>query len=821
MKKHFAYAEVILPVPVDQTFTYGIPDDLSLRIEIGMRVIVQFGKRKLYSGLVYDLHNNKPEIENLKSIEYLIDERPLIDNNQLKFWDWMADYYMCAKGEIFKAALPSGLKLESESKILVNESFDLHCLKNDRYKMIYKLATENAGISVNDLSRKTRLKNIYADLNFLIEEGAVIMEERLKEKIKSKKELFLKVNPDILFHSEYEETLERLAGARKQKELLQELVVQIQKSGDEQREFSFAYYRKNYAAATINALVLKGFLFRFEKEVNRIDDYTGDTRDIYKLSTEQDEAYNSIKSQWKEKDVVLLHGVTSSGKTEVYIHLIQETIDQGKQVLYLLPEIALTSQIVNRLREVFGDKIGVYHSRFADSERVEVYKRLKEDREDNFQIILGVRSAIFLAFKNLGLIIVDEEHENTYKQFDPAPRYNARDSAIVLGSIHKAKVLLGTATPSIESFTNSKTGKFGYVRMEKRFGNVKMPEIRVADVRKARLKKQMRSVFTPLLMDEIKDAIDRNKQVILFQNRRGFSSFLECETCGWVPRCNTCDVSLTYHKFTNQLICHYCGYSVKIPEKCSECNSTRLATRGFGTELVEDEIGMFLPGVKVARLDLDTSRNRGAYEKILNGFGKGDIDILVGTQMLSKGLDFENVSLVGIVNADQMLNYPDFRAFERSYQLMAQVSGRAGRKKEQGKVIIQAADPSHPVIRHVINNDYDAIYKEQYEERQMFGYPPFVRLVRIILKGRDFREVELAANLLSDALRSKFGKRVLGPQIPLVGRIKSMYIQHIILKIERKASFKKARGILRVVLEELSVGDEFRNVRVNLDVDPS
>ena len=534
----------------------------------------------------------------------------------------------------------------------------------------------------------------------------------------------------------------------------------------------------------------------------------------------QQQAYDNILTLFSEKNVVLLHGVTSSGKTEIYIHLIRKYLDEGRQVLYLLPEIALTSQIVERLQSVFGDKVGVYHSKFSDSERVEVYMRLKQKDDKKFSLILGVRSAVFLPFENLGLIIIDEEHENTFKQFDPAPRYHARDAAVVLASLHGAKVLMGTATPAVETYANALSGKYGLTKLTGRFGEVLMPQIVVADVRKARQKKEMKSVFTSMLISEIQKTLSDHKQVILFQNRRGYSSFIECDHCGWIPRCEKCDVSLTYHRYEERLICHYCGYSVRIPHHCEECNHTAMVTRGFGTELVEDEIAIHVPGARVARLDLDTSRSKKSYEKILEGFSTGRFDILVGTQLLSKGLDFENVALVGILNADQMLNFPDFRAFERSFQLMAQVSGRAGRKNDQGKVIIQSSDPGHPVIRQVIKNDYAGLYSDQIMERQAFAYPPFVRLIKIVIRGAEKNLTDVAAEELASRLRVIFGRRVLGPQPPLVSRIKNLYLNQIMLKIEKKSSLTKARKLLRETIEGCTDSDDFKKVRINIDVDP-
>ncbi|MGC9344792.1 MAG: replication restart helicase PriA, partial [Bacteroidales bacterium] len=722
----------------------------------------------------------------------------------------MADYYMCTLGEIFKAALPNGLKLESESRLICNSAYVDKSLLGNEERLLYDYLENENGLSVHKLESSTKIQEIHGTLQELIKKKAIFVEERLVDSYKPVKETWLSLSRKS--HKTGRKILESgpISRSPKQKELLQFLFEEHDKGRD---EFNIKEIKAQYNQGIINALLKNKFILKREKEHLRSMTYSGKMRKPFQLNTFQEEARNLIDRHFEEKDVVLLHGVTSSGKTEIYIEIIQEMINAGKQVLYLLPEIALTSQIVSRLSEVFGNQVGVYHSKFNDSERVDVYRRQLEGEGKEYKLILGVRSAIFLPFRNPGLIIVDEEHENTYKQYDPAPRYNARDSAIVLAGLYKAKAILGTATPSIESYMNTHTGKYGYIPITERYGGVLLPEIRIADLRKARLKKEMRSVFTPLLLEKMREVLDRGKQVILFQNRRGYSSYLECEDCGEIPKCTKCDVSLTYHKFDNRLVCHYCGLSQKVPPKCNSCGSSRLTTRGFGTELVEDEIELLFPGKKIARLDLDTTRSRKSYDRILGSFGEGKTDILVGTQMLSKGLDFDQVALVGILNADQMLNYPDFRAFERSFQLMSQVSGRAGRKKERGMVVIQVSDPDHPIIKYVMNHDYPSFYKEQSEERQVFKYPPFIRMIRIVIKSKDFKSGEKAATILGNNLRKSFGQRVLGPQVPIVGRIKTHYLQHILLKIERTVSFSKARKLLKSTIEETQNLPEFGNVR--------
>ena len=822
MNNTVQFAEIILPFPINQVFTYLVPEEFHESIRNGKRVIVQFGARKLYTGLVRRTHCNSPEIKELKSILEVLDETALVDEIQMRFWEWMADYYMCSVGEVFKAALPAGLKLESESKIIPDDDFDPSEIKKEHLENLFYTIQNNPGLSIQELSKLTGKPNILSDIRKLIDNGAVYLEEKLRETLKIKKEKLISLAEHLINEGELQDCLDKLSKAPKQQQLLSEIIDRsLDPEGNIKKTIiPLSEIRVKHSLAALNALVEKNFLIKGERILNALGETGPKSIEPADLNPAQIASIGSIRNLFLEKEIVLLHGVTSSGKTEIYIHLIREMISQDRQVLYLLPEIALTSQIVNRLRKVFGDQVGIYHSRFSDAERVEVYRRTAGNAANRYKIILGVRSAIFLPFSKLGLIIVDEEHENTYKQFDPAPRYNARDSSMVLAALHGAKVLLGTATPSVETYANARSGKYGLVSLTERYNKVLMPEIRISDIRDARKRKTMKSVFTPALIDEIYRTIAAGKQVILFQNRRGFSSYIMDETCGWIPKCKLCDVSLTYHKFKNVLECHYCGYTRKIPGSCDNCGSTRISNKGFGTELVEDDIALIFPGIRVARLDLDTSRTRNSYETILENFGNGDVDILVGTQMLSKGLDFENVALVGILDADQMLNFPDFRAFERSYQLMAQVSGRAGRKDKQGKVIIQTVDPDLALIQYVRNNDYEAMFREQISERQAFNYPPFVRMIRITLKHKEFPALQKAAGMLADEMKIVFGKRVLGPQQPLVGRISNYYLLNILLKIEKKSSFEKARRLLADILKEASASDVMSGVRILPDVDP-
>jgi primosomal protein N' (replication factor Y) len=654
---------------------------------------------------------------------------------------------------------------------------------------------------------------------------AVIVEEKLKDAYKPKKETYIHFNFSLDEEEKMQHTFSELQRAPKQLEILMTFI-KLARENTTQKEAEIPkkeLLKKSQASqSALDGLISKEIFRQVTREVRRIKDNSSAGNKAKQLTIQQSEAMENIKKGFEEKNVALLHGVTSSGKTELYIQLIQEQIDQGRQVLYLLPEIALTSQIIERLKSVFGNTVGIYHSKFSDNERVEVYNDLLHANSEfqKYQVVLGVRSSVFLPFSNLGLVIIDEEHENTYKQFDPAPRYNARDAAILLASMHSAKVLLGSATPSIESYYNAKSGKYAHVELNSRYLDIQLPEIDVANILKAQQKKEMSSHFTPELMGHMKDALENQEQVILFQNRRGFAPFLECELCGWIPECKHCDVSLTYHKKNNKLICHYCGYQQNIPKVCPSCGSNKIITRGFGTEKVEDELEILFPDAKIKRMDLDTTRSRNAYEKIIHAFEAGDIDVLVGTQMVSKGLDFDNVNVVGILNADNMLNFPDFRAFERSYQLMAQVSGRAGRKNKRGTVVIQTSKPSHPIIKNVIDNDYTGMYQSQLAERKEFMYPPFYKLIRIILKHKKTDKLNHAANYLSKELQKTFGYRVLGPQDPIVGRIQNYYLKHIIIKIEREKSLRKSKEVIRSITQNVINQPDNKALQVNFDVDP-
>ncbi|MBK3517415.1 replication restart helicase PriA [Carboxylicivirga marina] len=817
------FADIILPVPLPRLFTYAVPDELLHLTSIGKRVVIPFGKKKVYSGIVYQLHHHKPEEYETKDIISVLDEEPVVNAYQLKFWNWLADYYQCTLGEVYKAALPSGLKMESETRIIYNTDFVAESPLSEKENKVLDIIAGKKVCSINDVNQLSGLKNSLPVIKRLLEYNAVFINEHLKESYKAKKEKVISLHPKCQSEEALQQIFDKLERAPKQQELLMtllSLVGGLTGAITNQSVVKAELLKKaNASAAALKELCNKEILLEQERSIDRLDLDEKAVEVANALSEVQQIAYDEIKAGFENHDVTLLHGVTSGGKTEIYIHLIEEQLKQGKQVLYLLPEIALTTQITSRLQKHFGNKMGIYHSKFADAERVEVWSNLLQQK--NYQLIVGVRSSIFLPFANLGLIIVDEEHENTYKQFDPAPRYHARDAAVVLAKSFGAKTLLGTATPSIESYYNAQQGKYALVELSQRFEGIEMPEIVAVDVREAKRKKQMSSHFTPVLLEKIDKALKNDEQVILFQNRRGFSPFIECGQCAYVAKCVNCDVSMTYHKHLNQLVCHYCNHSMQLPTVCPACHSPAIETRGFGTEKIEEEMSLLYPDHKVARMDLDTTRSKSGYDKLIKKFEDGEVHILIGTQMISKGLDFDNVSVVGILNADNMLNYPDFRAFERSYQLMTQVSGRAGRKRKQGLVVLQTSNPKHPVIMDVINHNFINHYSGQLEERQMFKYPPFYRLIYITVKHKDQRVCNKASHLLAEQLRVIFGSRVLGPQAPVINRIQNLFIKKILIKMEKKASPAKVKHLMREAIFSLQAQQEFRYVNFQIDVDPA
>ena len=830
MERITLFADVILPLPVKGLFTYRIPFELNKEVKIGQRVVVQFGKHKIYSAIVRNIHQNIPQTVNVKYILSFIDTIPVVNEIQLKFWEWIADYYMCSIGEVMNAALPPAFKLESETKVMLSPMFDKdYSLLNEKEYLVVSALEKNITLNITEVSKIVEQIKVIPLIKTMMEKNIIITEEELQSRYKPKTETYVRLTEKYNDEKNLKAAFDKLEKkAFKQLELLMSFVNLSKRYSKKQTEVLRETLIKDADTSTaqLNALIKKGIFELYNKEVSRLEHYDKPVVDSITFSDHQEEAFTKLKNELKEKDVVLLHGITSSGKTEIYTKLIQETINQGKQVLYLLPEIAITAQIINRLRRYLGNIVGVYHSKFNLNERYEIWNRILAGKnelaksDDQFKVVLGARSALFMPFSNLGLIIVDEEHETTFKQYNPSPRYNARDAAIYLAQMHHAKTIIGSATPAIESFYNAENGKYGLVELNKRYGDVMLPEVLVVDIKEETKRKKMKSNFSPFLLEHIGTALKNHEQVILFQNRRGFSPRIVCNTCNWMPQCKNCDVTLTYHKHNNQLRCHYCGYYIKVPEKCEACSGTELLLKGFGTEKIEEELPLFFPDAKVKRMDLDTTSTKHAYQQIINDFEDGKIDILVGTQMVTKGLDFDNVSLVGIMNADNMLSFPDFRAFERSYQLMAQVSGRAGRKQKRGKVIIQTYSPYHPIILNVIDHDYRSMYVTELLDRRNFKYPPFYRLIELTLKHKKPETLNEAAKVMAEQLKKIFGKDILGPEYPLVSRISTFYLKNILLKTNKDHSFSKAKTQLQEQINLFKNIPEFKSVLVQIDVDP-
>lgn len=817
------FVDVILPLPLQASFTYALPPEMDGQVQIGCRVVVSFGRKKFYTGIVRNVHYLKPQEYEVKEVSAVLDEHPILLPLQFQFWEWLADYYLCTQGDVYKAALPSGLKLESETVVEYNPDFEATEPLSEREQKVLDLLAVEPEQTVTRLEKESGLKNILAVVKSLLEKDALFVKEELKRTYKPKTETRVRLTEaacnERRLHFFFDELQRR---APKQLDLLMKYIeLSGCLGGREVKEVSKAELLKRSGAtpAVFSGLVDKGVFEVYQQEVGRLETVSQAVMSLNELNVHQQRAFDEIRASFRVKNVCLLHGVTSSGKTEIYIHLIDEAIRQGKQVLYLLPEIALTTQITERLKRVFGSRLGIYHSKFPDAERVEVWQ--KQLSHEPYDIILGVRSSLFLPFQRLGLVIVDEEHENTYKQQDPAPRYHARNAAIILASMCGAKTLLGTATPSVESWYNAtEGGKYALVELKERYKEIQLPEIIPVDIKELQRKKRMNGPFSPLLLQYVREALEQKEQVILFQNRRGFAPMIECHTCGWVPKCKNCDVSLTYHKGLNQLTCHYCGYTQPVPRQCPACEGVDLRNRGFGTEKIEDDVKAIFPEARVARMDLDTTRTRTAYERIIHDFQQGRTDILIGTQMVSKGLDFDHVSVVGILNADSMMNYPDFRAYERAFQLMAQVAGRAGRKNKRGRVVLQTKSIDHPIIPQVMHNDFEGMVAGQLVERQLFRYPPYYRLVYVYLKHRNEQLLDVMAQTMAAKLRAVFGARVLGPDKPPVARIQTLFIRKIVLKIETNAPMARARQLLVQVQQEMVAEDRFKSLIVYYDVDP-
>jgi primosomal protein N' (replication factor Y) len=809
------FVDVILPIPLTKLFTYKITKAEAAFLKPGVRIAVEFGKSKIYTALAYQIHNNEPTGYEAKDIHQILDEHPVVNALQLAHWEWIASYYICSLGEVFKAALPSAFLLESETVILPVAEFNAENELSDDEFLIYEALQHQSELSVHKTSEILGKKTVLPVLKNLIEKGVIILKERIYEQYKPKLIKYIKLSVKWNTQENLSILLEKLARAPKQHSIV--LTYFRLAATNNSVKVSELKELDDFSQSAFSALVDKGIFEVFTIQTDR-QDFDGETNTVKELSQLQNNALQAIKDHFNNKDTVLLKGITSSGKTEIYIKLIEEKLHQGKQVLYLLPEIALTTQIISRLEQYFGDYLSVFHSRYTMNERVEVWNNLLQNKQKS-QLIVGARSAIFLPFSNLGLIIVDEEHEPSFKQFDPAPRYHARDAAIVLAKQHQSKILLGSATPSIETYYNANKGKYGYVELNQRFGNVLLPKMQLVDIKEKHRKKRMKGHFSDELLNEIKQALDQKEQIILFQNRRGFAPVVSCEVCGVTRQCIHCDVSLTYHSFKNELRCHYCGFKEAMPETCEACGSEKLSTKGFGTEQIELELHNYFEDAKIGRMDLDSTQGKHGYHKIIEQFQAQEISILVGTQMLSKGLDFSNVSLVGIMNADNMLNFPDFRAHERSYQLMVQVAGRAGRALKQGKVIIQTYNPQHPVLQLVAANDYEGLFKSQLTERKQYHYPPYYRLIKITMQHKNALTVFEGAKWLGRALNQLFKPNVLGPTTPGVSKIRNYYIQTIIIKIPKNQSLTVTKQHIIKVKNSFLAIKEYRSIRLNIDVD--
>ncbi len=830
MGRQTLFADILLPLPVEGCFTYRVPFDLNDSITAGQRAVVPFGRNRVYAGLIKHIHDKPPAKFQVRYIHSLLDEEPVVTQMQFRFWEWLAQYYLCTEGEVMNAALPPAMKLTGETRISQNPLVDTSDYTlNEKEQALLEALRDSKQLTLSEAAAISGLPKVLPLIKTMIEKGLVQLKEELDNPWRPRREKHVRITESYASDEKLKDLFDHCERkAPKQLEMLMQYVKHADFFGGQRKEVKSETITKavKNGSTALQALVKKGVFEVYDKVISYFDHLPAVDKKIT-LNEHQEKALQEIRTGFETHDVVLLHGVTSSGKTELYIKLINEAISRGEQVLYLLPEIALTVQIISRLQQHFGHRAGIYHSRFNAMERTEVWNNLLRggirsgDENISYDLVLGPRSAMFLPFQKPGLIIIDEEHEPSYKQYDPAPRYHARDAAIYLASMHGAKVLLGSATPSLESFANVRAGRFAYARIEKRHGGVLMPEIQVADIRRDTRSKAMKSHFSPMLHDAIKEALEAGEQIILFQNRRGFSLRLECDICHWLPGCHQCDVKLVYHKHINKLKCHYCGYTTAPPGDCPDCGSTGVKMKGFGTEKIEEELPLFFPDASVARMDFDTTRSKFAYRKIIEDFEQKRTDILVGTQMISKGLDFNNVGVVGILNADNLLNFPDFRAHERGFQLMAQVSGRAGRHKKRGKVIIQSFHPEHPIIKQVITNNYEDMYLQQIAERREFNYPPFSRLVIVSLLHIDDKLVNRAADRLAGLLNKAFPKQVLGPEYPIVSRIRNQFIKNIMIKLVRSPRLPEDKAKLKKLANDFLQDKEWKPVRLIFNADPA
>ena len=816
--------QVILPIPLQGTFTYSVPDDVRDMVGMGTRVLVQFGRKKYYTAIVAGIDQTPPGNYEVKEIMAVLDPHPALRYPQLKFWEWLADYYLCSVGEVMKAALPTGLKIESESVVTLNPEFD----SDDGIRLTHRqseiiAALQHSGKdSLAGLEKTLGMKNIAPHVNALLAAGVVRVDERVVEKYRPKTVAKVRILCDRGDESRLHSFFDMTKRSQQQQSLLLSYLdrSKFMVKGEEIRDVERDSLMKTagVTAAVLKGLVDKGILEVYKEKINRFASGKDKKIELPVLSPAQAEAAKQIRESFREYAVTLLHGVTGSGKTEIYCDLIDEVLKQGNQVLYLVPEISLTTQLTDRLKKIFGDRLLIYHSKFSDSERVDIWNRLLTTNEP--LVVLGVRSSVFLPFARLGLVVVDEEHEASYKQYDPAPRYNARDAATVLASMHGAKTLFGSATPSIETYWKATNGKFGLVTLSERFEGAELPEVEVIDMRLMRKQKNVKGILSGPLRLATREALDGGWQAIMFQNRRGFAPVVVCHTCGWSPKCVNCDISMVYHKGSKLLRCHYCGYTQTLPDLCPACEENTLEKYGYGTERIAEEVAEAFPDKKVSRMDLDTTRNKMSYQELIEEFADHRTDILVGTQMVSKGLDFEKVKIVGVLNADTLLNFPDFRSTERAFNMMEQVAGRAGRRQEQGKVLIQTTKADEKVLEHVRNHDYLTYYKEELEERRKYAYPPFTKIVNVYIRNKDAAVCDAAAVMFALELRKVFGSRVLGPEKPFVSRVNTWYIQQIMLKVEAGASMIKVKALLRQVYVHLASAPQIKSSQIHYDVDP-
>lgn len=815
------YAEVILPLAVQGTFTYLVPEEMQCDISRGSRVYVPFGPRKLYTGIVADLHTNTPKFK-VKPIASLLDGTSILRHPQLKFWQWIADYYLCTLGEVYRAAVPTGLKVESETNLSLNKAIDLEEIGQTLTPAETELLNEVIvadHVRMSDLDRERSHATTARYVSRMLQKGIIVADEKATSSYKAKTIAIVSACNDVKNHEWLHQAFDAVTTATKQERLLISFLELIKNQAVPEVTREELLTKAKVSPGILKAICDKGILKVEKRKINRFDAKPGNKPvELPPLSPLQREALRQIDEQWREKNVVLLRGITGSGKTEIYCHAILSALEAGHQVLYLVPEISLTTQLTDRLRKVFGNRLLVYHSKFSDSERVDIWRKLLHSHEP--MVILGVRSSVFLPFAKIGLVVVDEEHEASYKQYDPAPRYNARDAAIMLAHLHGAKTLLGSATPAIDTYYKAQTGKFGLVELLERYQGAQLPDVTVVDMLDSRKRRLTDGLLANPVAENLRHTIKRGRQAIMFQNRRGFAPLIQCTQCGWQPKCQYCDVSMVYHKSIDVMSCHYCGYQMHLPRLCPACGQNSVRIGGYGTERIAEHLHSHFPEARVSRMDLDTTRNKDAYQEIIEDFAGHNTDILIGTQMVSKGLDFANVSMVGVVNADSLLHFPDFRANERAFNMLVQVAGRAGRRNEQGLVFIQTSDAANPLLKFISSQDYSGYYEYELEQRRRFGYPPFTKIIMLYVKHREEAEAARLATRYAGELQKVFGTRVLGPAKPSVARISNYYIQTIMLKIEAVASMIKVKKLLFEIYSRMAADRSFRNAQVYYDVDP-